>query len=136
MNLLSIKENRRKLLLIRHRKSSAVGIILSIFFWNLPTFLCFLPYFLGLPVPTFSLRFAGKPVEALYIWLTRRWSYITVEMKAMQAKSVKLAIWSLQALPSNNVMLCTEMALGKNLGILTNWWGYFISGWFVLHHKY
>ena len=39
--------------------------IFIIFFWNLPTFPCLLPNFLELPVPTFSLLFAGKPVEAL-----------------------------------------------------------------------
>ena len=43
--------------------------ICPIFFWNLPTFTCFLPYFLGLPVPTFSLLLAGKTVEGLPIFL-------------------------------------------------------------------
>ena len=40
--------------------------IFPIFFQNLPTLPCFLPYFLGILAPTFSLLFAGKPVEALY----------------------------------------------------------------------
>ena len=101
-------------------RASGRNYIFPIFFPKSGYFSLLFALLFGTTSPYFSLRFAGKPVEALYIWLTRRWSYITVEMKAMQAKSVKLAIWSLQALPSNNVMLCTEMALGKNLGILTN----------------
>ena len=40
--------------------------IFPVFFQNLATFPCFL----GLPVPTFSLLFAGKPLEALGWWLT------------------------------------------------------------------
>ena len=48
--------------------ASGRNYIFPIFFVrNLPTFPCFLPYFLGLPVPTFSQLFAGKPVEALVI---------------------------------------------------------------------
>ena len=46
-------------------RASGMNFIFPIFFRNLPTFPCFLPYFLGLPVPTFSLLFAGKPEEAL-----------------------------------------------------------------------
>ena len=46
-------------------RASGRNYIFPIFFRNLPTFPCFLPYFLGLPVPPFSLLFAGKPMEAL-----------------------------------------------------------------------
>ena len=84
VNLLSIlKENKAKWLLIMYVKScraykmvtdyarkimsraSGRNGIFPIFFQSLPTFPCFLSYFLGLPVPTFPLLFAGKPVEAL-----------------------------------------------------------------------
>ena len=46
-------------------RASIRNDIFPIFVRNLPTFPCFLPYFVGLPVPTFSLLFAGKLVEAL-----------------------------------------------------------------------
>ena len=48
-------------------RASGKNYIFPIFSRNLPTFLCFLPYFLGLPVPTFSLLFVGNPVEALNV---------------------------------------------------------------------
>ena len=51
-------------------RASGRNYIFPIFFRNLPTFPCFLPYFLGQPIPTFFLLFAGKPVEALEFYIT------------------------------------------------------------------
>ena len=47
-------------------RASGRNYFFPILLWNPPTFPCFLPYFSGLPVPTFSLLFARKPVEPLY----------------------------------------------------------------------
>ena len=46
-------------------RASGRNDIFPIFFRSLPTFPFFLPYFLGLPVPSLSLLFARKPMEAL-----------------------------------------------------------------------
>ena len=64
VNLLSVfKENRTKwlrIMLMKSCRAPPVGIIFTpIFFAQL----------FGLSVPTFSVLFAGKPVEALLVWL-------------------------------------------------------------------
>ena len=56
-----VTDYSRKIML----RASDRNYIFPIFFRSLPTFPCFLSYFLGLPVLTLSLLFAGKPVEAL-----------------------------------------------------------------------
>ena len=52
-------------------RASGRNYIFPILFQNLPSFPCFLPYFLGLPVSTFPLLVAGKPAEALHSEMPR-----------------------------------------------------------------